>query len=297
MPSAVPASHVDLDGAWPEDAIPGADRLDFRSWGPRLRFITTDEEIEAFDLELGDALAPFVLFGSGDFHHLSAIWLRRLNKPFILISFDNHPDWDRRPPRWGCGGWINRALEDLELREAAVWGCGNFELNLPHRLFGNRSATASGRLKLFAWAESLKPGAPAVPLTRENWRDEFLSFLGPRSGVATYVTVDLDCLRASEAVTNWENGLFESDDVAWAIGEVRARTQLIGGDVCGAYSEPRYARFGQRLAAGFDRPKMKPPGEAAREVNLRSLRKIWSALTGGDQQHAADDQQHADRQA
>ena len=71
-------------------------------------------------------LAPFVLYGSGDFHHLTALWLRRLTQAVVLVSFDNHPDWDVRPPRWCCGGWVNRALELPQREEGERVGLREF---------------------------------------------------------------------------------------------------------------------------------------------------------------------------
>ena len=67
--------------------------------------------IEQFYERIQNQLAPFIVYGSGDFHHLSALWIRRVKRPLMVISFDNHPDWDIRPPKWCCGGWVNRALE------------------------------------------------------------------------------------------------------------------------------------------------------------------------------------------
>ena len=37
----------------------------------------------------------------------------------------------------------------------------------------------------------------------------------------TYVTIDLDCLNASVAVTNWEAGRFTIADLEWALGKLR----------------------------------------------------------------------------
>ena len=68
-----------------------------------MRFSTPSRLIEAFDSEIGDDLPRFVLYGSGDFHHLTALWIRRVAVPVVVVSFDNHPDWDVRPPRWCCG--------------------------------------------------------------------------------------------------------------------------------------------------------------------------------------------------
>ena len=104
------AIHFNLDNAWPAGAIPFG-TLDVTSWGPQLRFSAPSRLIEEFYREAQQELAPFVLYGSGDFHHLTALWIRQVAEPFVLVSFDNHPDWDVRPPRWCCGGWVNRALE------------------------------------------------------------------------------------------------------------------------------------------------------------------------------------------
>src|SRR5688572_26027559 len=103
--------HVDLDEAWPRDSLPEAAYVDARSWGPELRYSTTARHMRRFEEFAAATPAPFTLSGSGDFHHLTALWLRRMREPFTLVSFDNHPDWDIRPPRWGCGTWITRALQ------------------------------------------------------------------------------------------------------------------------------------------------------------------------------------------
>src|SRR5437868_4714384 len=197
--------------------------VDARDWGPSLRFSASSNLIEEFFREVGPRLAPFVVYGSGDFHHLSALWLRRLTQPFVLVSFDNHPDWDVRPPRWACGGWINRALDLPRLEKASVWGCGNFECWWPRQLFGNRRAEQSGELEVHPWADDRseadqnRRGAILV----SNWRAKFVQFAQGLSGADVYVTIDLDCLRAEEGVTNWESGRFTVEDVAWGLGQLR----------------------------------------------------------------------------
>ena len=107
--------HLNLDDAW-SDLPRDLPVLDARDWGPRLRFSVPSRLMEEFFGEYESQLAPFLVYGSGDFHHLSALWIRRLTEPFVLVSFDNHPDWDVRPPRWGCGGWINRASSSRSSR-------------------------------------------------------------------------------------------------------------------------------------------------------------------------------------
>lgn len=272
------AVHVDLDGAWPDLPLP---RIDALAWGPQLRFSAPRRLITAFRDELLPQLTPFVLFGSGDFHHLSGVWIQRFARPFTLVSFDNHPDWDIRPPAWGCGSWINRALDLPQVRLATVWGCGNFECWWPGQLWGNRRAERSGRLQVHPWAEDRPPkdharrGAVLPP----NWQEKFQEFVGSITGTDVYVTIDLDCLKREFACTNWENGRFSLDDIVWALTELRRVTKFIGGDLCGAYSPAKYARRKQRFASETDHPKMDLPEEAeARMTNRAAFDRLWPAL-------------------
>ena len=273
--------HLNFDGAWTD--VPEMHTRQLSDWGPRLRYFAAPAEIETFYYDIIQSLPPFALYGSGDFHHLAALLIRRFDEPLTVVSFDNHPDWDVRAPYWGCGAWVSRALEIQTVEQVSVWGCGNFELAWPSRWFANRHGLRSGRLQVNGWAErqSASTAKRFDCMTRENWRERFSRYAEGLKGKKTYVTVDLDCLRADEAVTNWENGLYTADDVGWAIHELRSSSHVIGGDVCGAWSEPIYAGKFQRLAGWWDHPKanVKPRPHAA-VINRTSLDTIWPALTG-----------------
>ena len=282
--------HVNLDDAW------DVDRLSMRNihalhWGPQLRYTASERLLEQAFAELRAKLKfsteNFVLYGSSDFHHLAAWWLKGLLARtgygnVVLVSFDNHPDWDVRPPRWGCGGWINRALEHDDIAKASVWGCGNFELRWPSRVFRNRWAMELGRLEIHAWAERQSPSVTKRfnCMTRNNWRERFTRFARSVMDMPIYVSIDMDSLAESEAISNWEHGLFTANDIAWALRELRHRTHIIGGDMCGAFSYPAYARPCQRFIANWDHPKLSHDLEKARQINHRALQTIWPALTG-----------------
>jgi hypothetical protein len=250
-------------------------------WGPQLRFCAPPRLVEKFFGEFSARVAPFMLYGSGDFHYLSALWLRRIGQPFVLVSFDNHPDWAITPPKWACGGWINRALDLAQLQHAAIWGCGNLECWWPRNIFANRSAQRSGRLEVHPWADDRpmedrqQPGA----ILQENWRGKFEKFSANLGGGNVYVTIDLDCLRSDEALTNWENGRFTIGDLQWALRKLRAHARIIGGDICGGYSEPQYARWKQEFASKWDHPKIEPPDPGKlRKTNFGTLQELWPAL-------------------
>jgi hypothetical protein len=280
--------HVDLDGAWPTEAL-AIPTLDLRRWGPRLRYITREEEVRDFSRELPDETVRFFLYGSGDFHHLSAALVLRAagttDRPIRVVCFDNHPDWDIRPPRWACGAWVNRALESAAVEGVSVWGCGNFEMDWPHRWFRNHRAMASGRLEIFPWTERQSPAAAQhfPGISRADWRGKFEEFAARQSGASVYLTIDMDCLCEEDAATDWEAGLFSANDVAWAIDRLRQQTTLLSGDMCGASSPQTYARNFQRFAGWWDHPARKPiDRERATEKNIRAFRTIWPRLTGLD---------------
>lgn len=267
--------------------------MEAREWGPVLRFSAPPRLIERFYREQQSSLAPFIVYGSGDFHHLSGLWVRRTQAQ-IVVSFDNHPDWDVRPPQWCCGSWVNRALELPHVEQVSVWGCGNFECWWPGQLFGNRRAERDGRLEVHPWADgqSAKHQARQGAILREDWRGKFGLFAKRVAGKSVYVTIDLDGLRGEEAVTNWENGRLTAADVGWALGELRAQASIVGGDICGAYSPPKYARWKQRFASEMDHPKIEHPELAdATRINRQTFETLWPALTERNEHNPSTDQQ------
>jgi len=281
MRTAPNSFHLNLDDAWPNESL-GLPVIEARNWGPQLRFSAPPRLIEQFYREhQTNIAAKFLLYGSGDFHHLTALRLRPVAEPIVLVSFDNHPDWDVRPPKWGCGGWVNRALELPHVRRVSVWGCGNFECWWPHRIFGNRCAERAGILEVHPWADDrpVKDRQRKGAILSENWREHFERFLKTIGGENIYITIDLDCLRIEEAVTNWESGRFSIPDLQWALGKLREFCRIIGGDICGAYSPPEYARWKQSFAAEFDHPKIRlPDDDKIRAINLAVLEKLWPLL-------------------
>ncbi|MDQ6624715.1 MAG: hypothetical protein M3Y69_01045 [Verrucomicrobiota bacterium] len=272
--------HLNLDDAW-RSLVPEMRTVDATKWGPQLRFSAPRNVVERFYAEQGEQLTPFILYGSGDFHHLTALWIRRAAGPLVVVSFDNHPDWDVRPPYWCCGSWVNRALEQPHVAKVCVWGCGNFECWWPTQAFGNRAAERAGKLDVHAWADGQKPSRQKRRgvIFAATWRDQFTRFATGLRGTNVYVTIDLDCLRSGDAVTNWENGKFALEDVAWALEVLRSEARIVGGDMCGAYSIPSYARRKQRFLSEMDHPKLPAPDrQEAERINLRAFERLWPLL-------------------
>jgi hypothetical protein len=274
-----------FDDAWDFGPFPrfkAPVRVDASTDGPALRFITTKRAVESFWAKYSEYFQPFTLSGSGDFHHLTAIFVRQIKVPFSILSFDNHPDWDIRPPYWSCGAWVNRALENPLVQQVAVWGCGSFECGFPWRLLGNRSACRAGRLRVAPWgSEGKNYPSWLYPISSADWRGAFAQFVESIQTSAIYVTVDLDCLGERDAITNWENGRFVLSDLVWAITLLRQKVRIVGGDLCGAFSPMRYGSRFQALAGRFDHPRQRAvTDDERRSVNLRALETIWPHLVG-----------------
>ena len=273
---------MNLDDAWRDEPF-GLPVADARGWGPRLRFSAPPRLVAEFYQEhQANLAAPFLLYGSGDFHHLSALRLRPLPGPIVMVSFDNHPDWDIRPPKWCCGSWVNRALELPHVERVSVWGCGNFECWWPHQIFGNRRAERAGKLEVHPWADDrpMKDRQRRGAILREDWQRKFENFAANLGETDLYITIDLDCVRTEETVTNWESGRFDIVDLVWALKKLRERSRVIAGDICGGYSEPKYARWKQKFASEMDHPKLpRPSSEEIRGTNFAALERLWPLLT------------------
>ena len=83
-----------------------------------------DPEAEA---ALAAAIAPCPLravhwIDTGDYHYLSALWLRKLEEPASLFLFDHHSD--DQPPAFGdflsCGSWMLEARANPMVQDDAA---------------------------------------------------------------------------------------------------------------------------------------------------------------------------------
>ena len=253
----------------------GAHKVELRDLARHLRIVArrgTLTELRrrlALD-ELAHGAGPCLdFFGSGDFHHITAVLLERFREPLTVIHIDNHPDWVRWPRTFNCGGWINRALELPHVRRIITLGPCSDDLSLPELKLANLQALAAGRLEVYPWRHapsrvlgSYGSGASYAnrgwhllwrTLADESW-EHFVSGLLDRIPTdAVYVTIDKDALASPEAVTNWDQGEMPLSHVLAIINRLSETRRLIGADVCGDYSPPLFKSLGRALLSWFDR--------------------------------------------
>ena len=280
---------LEIDGSLAESkALSSAQRLPLADLEPGLRLWGSASAMA----ELGRRLPAWVegevtFLGSGDFHHLAAALLRRLDRPVTLVHFDNHPDWVRLPPAWHCGSWVNRALELPHIHKVVTLGPCSDDLDWPQLRGGNWPALRCGRLELYPWrhAPSKLLGRPAHIWTEladlpepEAWLERLFANL-PTSDV--WVSIDKDVLAPQQAVTNWDQGGMSLEFLESALAILGKNRRILGADVCGEFSPPRFASPWKRLSAWMDHPPQPLANDARNDETNRRLIAAFSKVMGG----------------
>lgn len=271
--------------------------VDLRDLAPALRLWSCRKtmEIARTRIAASNDPRPSVTFmGSGDFHHLAALLIERVDEPVTVLHIDNHPDWVRLAPHWHCGSWINRVLEQPRVQRVVTAGPCSDDLENPARKGGNLAALDSGKLALFPWQHApsrLKRRIADGP--GHEWRGGALHWRnlaerqpGEAAGAilqaipteAVWITLDKDVLSDQEALTNWDQGRMPLSAVLELIGAVGAAKRAIGADVCGEYSPARHANLFKRAEARLDQPRRTAIDAARLARNAQVNRELAAAL-------------------
>ncbi|MFA6350410.1 MAG: hypothetical protein WCY12_05770, partial [Candidatus Omnitrophota bacterium] len=102
--------------------------------------------------ELAPEFKDAVTFlGSGDYHHITSLLLGQFSEPMNLIVFDHHPDWDVLPPKFGCGSWVSRALEQPNIKKIILIGISSWDISWPAIKSANLGGFKNNRLELYPY--------------------------------------------------------------------------------------------------------------------------------------------------
>lgn len=272
-------------------------RVDLRDIGPSLRLWSRRKNIEAARARLAAAADPrpsVTFMGSGDFHHLAALLAERVEEPFTLLHFDNHPDWVRLAPRWHCGSWVNRALALPNVRRVVTVGCCSDDLIDPVRKGGNLPALAAGRMALFPWQhEASRVRRRIADGPGHTWRDGHIHWrnlagvplpqaiyavLAAIPTEAIWITIDKDVLPEHEALTNWDQGQMPFAALRAMLRAAGERKRVLGADICGEYSPPRHVNWLKRIESKMDQPLRNAADRRKIEDNTRTDRELARVL-------------------
>lgn len=298
---------LDIDGSLP--AQPGmaaaiadgrAQRVDLRDEERSLRLWASRRRLRGLAARLAALTPPpgrgplVTFYGSGDYHHLAAMLMAAIAEPISVVHFDNHADWVRVPATYNCGGWVNRALALPRVERIVTLGICSDDLERPQLKSGNVPALATGRLEIHAWRAPPSrvwgrigdgPGHRQVGqhlvwncLADQNWPDFLRALIARLPTEAVWVTIDKDVLRPADAATNWGQGEMPLDALLTALKCLAAARRIVGVDICGEYSPPRFSDPIKRIAAWLDHPHAAPALPEALARNDRTNRALIETL-------------------
>jgi Arginase family len=203
-------------------------------------------------------ISQFSLLGSGDYHHLTLALLAQHQTPFTLVLFDNHPDWMRPPHQYHCGTWIYAAARMPQVARIVIVGLENGDLLGNKFKAGDVESYLSQKIILLPYLPVIASvNQNAVQLEsslKQNLQAGIQEILAAITTDSVYISVDKDCLRAEDAITNWEQGTLPLDAVTASIEAIRSQFDIIGADTVGDYSPPTFVSPLKWVGSFLDRP-------------------------------------------
>ena len=204
-------------------------------------------------------LNQFTLLGSGDYHHLTLALLQQHQKPLTLVLFDNHPDWMRPPHQYHCGTWVYAAARLPQVARIIIVGLENGDLCGKKFVDGDVESYLNKKIVLLPYTSLNAEISEQQTVTLQSQLKTSLKqgvqeILAAISTQNVYISVDKDCLRAEDAITNWEQGTLPLETVVACITAIRGNHSIVGADTVGDYSPPVFNSPLKWIGSFLDRP-------------------------------------------
>ena len=271
-----PANVLILDFDGSVLPLPEASSIALGQWQEAVRFGCTSPTLECLNSEIGFQLSPLlrrdeqtkttaikpqpvVFLGSGDYHHLSHLLIRRyadIHPSVQVVVFDNHPDNMRYPFGIHCGSWVNQVSRLPFVRCVHVLGITSTDVEIAHAWENNLRPLQSGKVRYWcvgrnlAWMRYLgitgSQSFESISALLNAFERDLLTHTDP-----IYLSIDKDVLSPDEVHTNWDQGVMRVAELGRAIGLLKSR--LIASDVTGEVSTYRYQSRFKRLLSGLDK--------------------------------------------
>ena len=257
-----------LDGAKQIEAeeIGSAVRL----WATRGKFAILREKISEYFAGVNEP--QLVFMGSGDFHHATALLLeatlKKYDEKITLIHFDNHPDFVKSNLVTSCGSWVNDAAQHPKIEKIITIGVCSKDLQNAKRMGGNLALIESGKLVI-------------LPYKEKQEMDNLLSYIPTKN---VYITIDKDVLANEDITSNWDQGQMRLPYLLRVLREIGERHTIIGADVNGDYSPPKYSgnllvKLLKNVERLIDQPRDKPDIAKTAALNSASNHAILEVLS------------------
>ncbi len=233
--------------------------IDLRDLGPLARLWMNEKVRDRIKERIqGSSRGSVTFYGSGDFHHISSILINQFQDPISVIVFDFHPDWDTLPPRIGCGSWVNQILKKENVKKCALIGVSSDDISSWWVQSGNLDSLENNRVEIYPYAHKpSKAFFKRIPqnisfdfrnrllfneiywneLKNKNQEDFFLSLLKRLPTKQVYISIDKDCLKKDNALTNWEEGYLSLEELLAMLKLIKDNLDIVGVDITGDYSK------------------------------------------------------------
>ncbi len=281
---------LDLDRS--VGSLRGEQRIPLVDWQETLRFGCSVSDLERFGVELEGRLPPVsshgtVLFGSGDFHHLSQVLIARHLRAGIdgidVVVFDNHPDNMRFPFGTHCGSWVGSVAALAGVSHVHVVGITSNDLGWAHSWENRLAPLLRGNLTYWCtgvrtrWARLTGLGRAVLEFENSDRLVEAFSEFVRLAKRPIYLSIDKDVFAPEVVRTNWDQGRFRECHTHTLIRAMTGR--VVGSDITGDVSAYQYrtpwkrwlSRWdGQAEPAAADLQQWRP-GQNALDVRLVEL--------------------------
>jgi arginase family enzyme len=251
--------------------------IDLKEIAPQARFWMTPKIREEIKKQiLPSPETTITLIGSGDFHHLSQLLISQFTMPLSVIVFDFHPDWDKLPPKLGCGSWVTESLQNPNILKFILAGVSSTDISSGYLESANLGSLRDNRVEIYPYLHdpsmvflrripqniSLKVRSfilfKMVYWSQLKGRDllGFFASLIERLPVRqAYISIDKDCLRKEYALTNWEEGLMSLDELLTVLKLIKEKLEIVGVDIVGDYSPVRVKGRLKAMLSRLDHPR------------------------------------------
>lgn len=250
---------LDLDGSL--RGLEGAQTLPLAAWQERIRLGCGWPVWKRFERYLEARLPErygTVFLGSGDYHHLTCLLLKRLSqaRPLDVVVCDNHPDNLRFPFGMHCGSWVGHAARLPWIRTIHVLGICSADVSWRQAWKNHLLLLYRGRVRYWtigvdtAWARALGLGESVREFASGDELIDSFTAMQAREGTAVYLSIDKDVLAPHVARTNWDQGRLDLEQLGRVIRSLSGR--LVGSDITGEISIHRYRTPWKRWLSALD---------------------------------------------
>ena len=152
-------------------------------------------------------LSSIHLLDSGNYHHLSRVYLDLIKEPYNLVVYDNHTDmqFSAFGNILSCGSWIADAYESLDyLKKIIIIGASSKYID--------DCAFNKDERVIFA------DGINEVSLGNE---------------LPIYISVDKDVISENEFISDWDQGIMPVSTLIKELKCLRDSFRIVGVDICG----------------------------------------------------------------